>query len=52
MDAKFYKAVSHLDSGSIQESIQEFIELLDVSPAHSQLTYILLSIAYKRTDDL
>ena len=52
MDAKFYKAVSHLDSGSIQESIQEFQELLSISPAHSQLTHILLSIAYKRANDL
>lgn len=52
IDAKFYRAVSNLDYGQIKESITELNEVLAISPTHSQITYILLSIAYKRNNDI
>ena len=35
LDAKFYRSLSYLDSGLIKEAIQEFQELLAISPSHS-----------------
>ena len=52
MDAKFYRAVSYLDCGQIKDAVKELNEILLFSPSHSELTHILLSIAYKRDNDM
>ena len=52
MEAKFYRAVSYLDCSQIKDAIKELNEILLFSPQHSQLTHILLSIAYKRDNNM
>lgn len=48
VDALFYRALSNLDSGNINEANGQLKNVLEISPDHGQITYILLSIAYKR----
>jgi tetratricopeptide (TPR) repeat protein len=50
-DAKFYRALSQLDSGMHQESINEFREMISNQTHNLEVCYILLSIAYKRAND-
>jgi lipopolysaccharide biosynthesis regulator YciM len=50
-DARFFRAVSKLDSGNIPESIVELKEIIAGGSSHSPVCHILLSIAYKRTND-
>ena len=50
-DAKFYRALSQLDSGMHQDSIGEFREMISNRTHSAEVCYILLSIAYKRAND-
>jgi cytochrome c-type biogenesis protein CcmH/NrfG len=44
-DAKFFRALSHLDQGMNREAGAEFRELIDQESNNSQASFILLSIA-------
>ena len=49
-DAKFYRGLAYLDSGLLKEAIDDFNTL--VGKYNSQITRILISIAYKRQNDI
>ena len=51
-DAKYYRAICYLDLDNTKKCISELNELIEMDPAYNQTTYIVLSIAYRRTDDL
>ena len=50
-DAKFYRAISQLDSGLLAEAVSELKDILDMRSNHSPVCHILLSIAYKRLNN-
>ena len=47
-DAKFYRAISQLDSGLIQEAISELKNITLMNGSHSPVCHIVLSIAFNR----
>ncbi len=53
IDAKFYKALSLLDSGQNQDAIDGLKDIIKTGTSinHAPVCHILLSIAYKRLND-
>lgn len=51
-DAKYYRAICYLDIDNTKKCISELNELIEMDPIYNQTTYIVLSIAHRRTDDL
>ncbi len=47
-DAKFYRAISYLDSGNPQKCSVELQELIDENPTYNRTSYVVLSISYRR----
>ncbi len=50
LEAKFYTGVNYLDSDQPLLAIQEFSKLNSIRPDFKHLSYILLSIAYRRVN--
>ena len=51
-DAKFYRAISYLDIEQTRRAITELVDLIEQAPNYSKTAYIVLSIAYRRENDL
>jgi tetratricopeptide (TPR) repeat protein len=51
-DSKYYRAICHLDSDNTKKCIQDLNELIDTDPTYNQTIYVVLSIAYRRENDL
>ena len=51
-DSKYYRAICHLDSDTPAKCIQDLNELIEVDPTYNQTIYVVLSIAYRRENDL
>jgi len=51
-DSKYYRAICHLDSDNPKRCIQDLNELIEQDPSYNQTTYIVLSIALRRENDL
>lgn len=51
-DAKYYRAICYLDSDNPKKCIQDLNELIDHDPTYNQTIYVVLSIAYRRENDL
>ena len=51
-EAKFYRGICYLDSGSTKKAIQEFCEVIDSQPDFKRTIYVVLSIAYRRVNDI
>lgn len=50
-DALFYRGVTHLDSNQPLKAITDLTELIDTCPDYRKTMFIVLSIAYRRTND-
>jgi tetratricopeptide (TPR) repeat protein len=50
-DALFYRGVTHLDSNQPLKAITDLNELIDTCPDYRKTMFIVLSIAYRRTND-
>ena len=50
-DALFYKGVSALDNGQPEKAIVDLNELIESCPDYRKTAFIVLSIAYRRTND-
>lgn len=51
-EARFYRAISHLDSGNTKKCIIELNQILNHSPGFNKTIYLVLSIAYRRLNDI
>ncbi len=51
-DAKYYRAICYLDSDNPKKCIQDLNELIEMDPTYNQTIYVVLSIAYRRENDL
>lgn len=52
LEMLFYRGVSYLDYGKPNECIKDLQRLLSIKPDHKKLVYLILSIAYKRSDKI
>ena len=52
LEAKFYRGICFLDSGSTRKAIQEFSEIIEVQPDFKRTVYVVLSIAFRRVNDI
>ena len=50
-DARFYRAVCYLDWKKNTKAIEDLNYLLEKNPMHRKISYIVLSIAYRRSND-
>jgi len=51
-DAKYYRAICYLDSDNPKKCITDLNELIELDPGYNQTIYVILSIAYRRENDL
>lgn len=51
-EARYYRAICHLDSETPKKCISDLNELIEIDPLYNKTIYIVLSIAYRREDDL
>jgi tetratricopeptide (TPR) repeat protein len=47
-DARYYRAISSLDSGNTNKCISDLNELIQMDPMYNKTNYIVLAIAYRR----
>lgn len=52
LDAKYYRAICHLDLENTSKCIQDLTELIEADPSFNQTVYVILSIAYRRENDI
>mmetsp|Transcript_13041 Transcript_13041/g.12892 ORF Transcript_13041/g.12892 Transcript_13041/m.12892 type:complete len:83 (+) Transcript_13041:196-444(+) len=51
-DAKYYRAICYLDNEQEKKCISELNQLIETDPNYNKTIYIILSIAYRRENDL
>jgi tetratricopeptide (TPR) repeat protein len=51
-DSKYYRAICYLDNENSKKCINDLNELIEIDPGYNQTVYIVLSIAYRRENDL
>ena len=51
-DSKYYRAICHLDFENAKKCIQDLSELIEADPTYNKTVYIILSIAYRRENDI
>lgn len=51
-DSKYYRGICYLDNENPKKCICDLNELVELDPVYNQTVYIVLSIAYRRENDL
>ena len=51
-DSKYYRAICYLDSDNNKKCINDLSEIINLDPNYNKTVYVVLSIAYRRDNDL
>lgn len=51
-DSKYYRAICFLDNENTVKCISDLNELIEIDSGYNQTVYVILSIAYRRENDL
>ena len=52
LDSRYYRAICQLDLENTKKCIQDLNELIEADPGYNQTVFVILSIAYRRENDI